>query len=101
MADDGSDLVYNYSSIEGMASQLQGFVNALDTRLSNDVDKQFKNLIQHGWTGQAADAFQSASAQWHAKVAEMNTALTQLHGAVNTSSTDMNSTDSGLTGLFG
>lgn len=101
MTDDGSDLVYNYGAIDGMVAQLQSFVNALDTRLSNDVDREFKNLLAHGWSGSAADSFQGASAQWHAKVAEMNAALTQLHGAVGSSGTDMSSTDSGLTGLFG
>ena len=101
MAADGNDLAYDYAAISGMASQLRGFVSNLDARLSNDVDQQFKNLLANGWSGAAADSFQTASAAWHQLVGEMNMALTQLHGAVDTSGTDMQSTDSGLTGLFG
>jgi WXG100 family type VII secretion target len=96
-----SDLAYVYEQIEAMAGELKKFVGQLETRLTNDVDRQFKSLLEGGWTGVGADSFGTASAAWHQKTLEMNTTLTQLTGALSTAGTDMSSTDSSLVGLFG
>src|SRR5690348_2783549 len=96
-----TDLAFIYAQIDDMVMQLKGFVGQLDTRLSTDVDRQFKNLVTHGWGGAASRAFNDASTTWHTKVGELNTTLTQLHGALSTAGTDMSSTDKSLVSLFG
>jgi WXG100 family type VII secretion target len=96
-----SDLAYAYAAIEGMAAELKTFVGTLETRLANDVDRQYNNLLANGWSGAAADSFQTAKQVWHGKVIEMNTTLTQLQGALSTAGTDMSATDNSLIGLFG
>jgi WXG100 family type VII secretion target len=95
-----SDLRYEHAAIEAMAGQLKAFVGRIDARLTNDVDRAFKNLLAGGWSGMAADSFQSASAAWHGKTVEMGSMLTMLQNAVNTASVDMNAKDKSLMGLF-
>jgi WXG100 family type VII secretion target len=94
------DLAYQYEQIEGMASELKRFVDNLENRLSNDVDKAFNGLLANGWSGAGADSFQTAKAEWHKRVDEMQLTLTQLKTALSTAGTDMNSTDQSLIGLF-
>ena len=94
------DLAYQYEQIEGMAAELKRFVDNLENRLSNDVDKAFNGLLANGWSGAAADSFQTAKAEWHKRVDEMQLTLTQLKTALSTAGTDMNSTDQSFIGLF-
>ena len=94
------DLAYQYEQIESMASELKRFVDQLENRLSNDVDKAFNGLLANGWSGAGADSFQTAKVAWHQKVDEMQMTLTQLKTALSTAGTDMNSTDQSLIGLF-
>jgi uncharacterized protein YukE len=96
------DLNYDYGQIDMQAMQLKGFVAELDQRLSNDVDKQFQHLCDAKLlVGQAATAFYSAKDRWHTITINMGTTLTDLHGALNKSSTDMGAMDQSLVSLFG
>ena len=96
-----TDLAFIYHQIDDMVVQLKSFVGQLETRLTGDVDREFKNLVAHGWGGEASQAFDRASAAWHQKTTEMGTTLTQLHGALNTAGGDVKATDHSLVGLFG
>jgi WXG100 family type VII secretion target len=95
------DLAYEYGMIDGMAVQLKGFVGQLDSRLTNDVDKEFQTLCDNGWDGDSARAFHAAKTEWHGKCTEMSTTLTQLHGVLGNANTDMQSKDKSLMSLFG
>lgn len=95
------DLAYEHAQIEAMCGELKRLVNSIDTRLAQDVEAEFKLLLQdRNFAGLAATAFNTASAAWNGKCVEYSGTLDRLQLAVSNASTDLNKEDSSLQSLF-
>jgi uncharacterized protein YukE len=100
MSGDG-DLAYEHAAIEQMCSDLKALVGKIDSQLSQDVEAEFKVLLtDKNFAGLAAGAFNTASAAWNNECQEYSQMLDRLKTAVHQASTDVNSEDSSLQGLF-
>ena len=94
------DLVYNYGGITTIAGAIDSFVAQMNANL-DEVDVEFKNLLNNGWHGAGANAFNTCSQQWHSAATEMATTLNQLKAKVDNAGITMLGTDSRVAAKFG
>lgn len=86
------DLKYNFAAIESVQAAINQFCDQMDAHL-NEVDGKFKGMLQDGWTGPAADAFQGASDKWHKGADNMRTTLNLLASKVGNASVNFQQAD--------
>lgn len=68
----------NYAQMEHASQTIQGISKAIDTEL----DTLRHRLQQMTWDGKDRDAYNEHQAKWDTAVADMNTLLNEIGGAV-------------------
>lgn len=68
----------NYAQMEAASQTIQGIAKAIDTEL----DTLRHRLQQMTWDGKDREAYNEHQAQWDSAVADMNTLLNEIGGAV-------------------
>jgi WXG100 family type VII secretion target len=93
-------LVYNFDGINSAAASITTFVNDMNETLGQ-VDKTFRDLLQDGWSGPAADAFAGQSQKWHQNADQMAQTLQQLSQKVGNAAVNMQQADQSAAARFG
>ncbi|MFJ1459321.1 WXG100 family type VII secretion target [Nocardia sp. N2S4-5] len=76
----GSDFRVDLAGMQLLVDQAGGLEKRIEDRL-RDIQARVAEL-HIGWSGQAAEAHRTASAEWATGAAEMNTALAELRAAL-------------------
>jgi WXG100 family type VII secretion target len=76
------DLVYHFSGITDVGDAINRFCSEMQTNL-DEVDSQFKALVNGDWNGMGADAFDSVSSKIHAAANDLEATLKSLSQKVN------------------
>jgi WXG100 family type VII secretion target len=90
MANDQINIVYG--AVQEISMKVTSFVTSMNNHLG-DVDGVFTNLLNHGWRGQGANAFQECSRQWHSKADQMADTLSNLARKVDDTQVNFNAAD--------
>ena len=90
---------WNFGAIEGSAGDLAGAVNTTHGLL--DEGKASLAKLASVWGGSGSEAYQAVQQRWDNTAMELNNALQSLGHAVSQAGGDMQSTESGVTGMFG
>lgn len=75
-----SDFRVDLAGMQSLVDQAADLEKRIEDRL-RDIQTRVADL-HIGWSGQAAEAHRSASAEWAAGAVEMNTALAELRAAL-------------------
>jgi WXG100 family type VII secretion target len=94
-----SDIVYDFSGIANMSQSIVRFVTEMNGHL-DEVDRTFKNLKAHGWTGTAADAFEPCQRRWHQHAGEIAATLHELSKRVGNAAANMAAADASAAARF-
>ncbi|ATL69039.1 WXG100 family type VII secretion target [Nocardia terpenica] len=78
---DSSDYRVDLAGMQNLIDKAVGLEKRIDDRL-RDIQKRVTDL-HVDWIGQASDAHTQAAAEWAGGAAEMNTALGDLHKALD------------------
>ncbi|HKT03693.1 MAG TPA: WXG100 family type VII secretion target [Rugosimonospora sp.] len=92
-------MVYNFEGINSVSGSIATFVNDMNETL-NQVDTTFRNLLQDGWSGPAADAFAGCSQKWHQNADQMAQTLQQLSQKVGNAAVNMQQADQAAAARF-
>ena len=95
----GENLVYDFNGINSLAGAITAFVAQMNEHLAQ-VDRTFNNLLAHGWSGAAADAFQGCSTKWHANADQMANTLQTLSTRVGNAAGNMQQADAAAAARF-
>ncbi len=94
-----SEQTWNFAAIEAGSSAIQGAVGTTQ-RLLDEGNTSLKNLAA-AWGGSGAEAYQAVQARWDATSAELNTSLRELANRISEAGANMQSTEQGVSGMFG
>lgn len=93
------EIVYDFNGIGSVTASIATFVNDMNERL-DEVDRTFRNLLAHGWTGHGADAFSGCSQQWHNSANQMAATLQRLGQKVGNAAVNMQQADASAAARF-
>jgi WXG100 family type VII secretion target len=94
-----SDIVYDFSGIDNLGASIMSFVTQMNEHL-DEVDRTFKGLLAHGWSGTAAQAFQPCSDRWHQHAGDIATTLHELSKRVGNAAANMAAADAAAAARF-
>jgi WXG100 family type VII secretion target len=86
--------------LSSTASQLNTAASQIESENSRAMS-QVQALVGAGWQGAASGAFESAFAQWKSGADQVQSALAQISGLLNTAATTYDSTESQIASSFG
>jgi len=82
------------------ASQLNAAAAQIEAE-SSQAMSQVQALVGAGWQGAASGAFDAAFAQWKSGADQIQTALAEISGLLNTAASSYDSTESQIASSFG
>jgi WXG100 family type VII secretion target len=86
--------------LSSTASQLNTAATQIESENSRAMS-QVNALVGAGWQGAASGAFESAMAQWKSGADQVQSALAQISGLLNTAASSYDSTESQIASSFG
>lgn len=86
--------------LSSTAAQLNSAAAQIQAENSQAMS-QVQALVGAGWQGAASGAFEAAFAQWKTGADQVQSALAQISGLLNTAATSYDSTESQIASSFG
>lgn len=86
--------------LSSVASQLNTAAAQIEAENSQAMS-QVQALVGAGWQGAASGAFESAFAQWKTGADQVQSALAQISGLLNSASASYDSTETQIASSFG
>ena len=87
----------------GVVASAQNDIDTGSRNISNqldDMENQLKPLVEQ-WTGEAANSYQVAKANWNSALTDMSQVLQQIKGLLGESASNFNQTDRSGAARFG
>ena len=93
-----SEQLWNFAGIKGGSSEIQSSVSTTHGLL--DEGKSSLGNLAAVWGGSGSEAYQAVQQRWDNTSAELNSALQNLAQTISEAGSNMQSTESGVQGMF-